>query len=102
MPEKWAIGPEMELKGAGCRALVLGGTRVALFFTESGWRAIEDRCTHADVRLSDGWVEAGCVSCPWHGAQFDLVTGEALTGPASRPVRTFPVRVEGGTVWIEV
>ncbi|MGY8689051.1 MAG: Rieske 2Fe-2S domain-containing protein, partial [Verrucomicrobiales bacterium] len=36
---------------------------------------IDDLCTHANARLSEGWLEEGCVACPWHGAQFDLESG---------------------------
>ena len=62
--------------------------------------AIEDSCTHARIPLSGGWVENGCVGCPWHGAEFDLKTGKALSLPATGRVATFPVRVEGDSVFV--
>lgn len=66
--------------------------------------AIEDRCTHDDGPLCDGyWDTATCtIECPRHGANFDLRTGRALTLPAYLPARTFPVRVEGGDVSVEI
>jgi 3-phenylpropionate/trans-cinnamate dioxygenase ferredoxin subunit len=66
--------------------------------------AIEDRCTHDDGPLCDGfWDEETCtIECPRHGASFDLRTGRALTLPAYLPARTFPVRVEAGVVSIEI
>jgi 3-phenylpropionate/trans-cinnamate dioxygenase ferredoxin component len=66
--------------------------------------AIEDRCSHDDGELClGGWDEAECrVVCPRHGAAFDLTTGRALSLPAYLPVRTFPVRVEDGSVKIDV
>jgi len=75
------------------KSVVVDGTRIAVFHTSEGFFAIEDRCTHAEVRLSDGWVEGACVACPWHGAQFDLRTGEALTGPAILATRSFPLQI---------
>jgi 3-phenylpropionate/trans-cinnamate dioxygenase ferredoxin subunit len=66
--------------------------------------AIEDRCSHDDGPLCEGmWDEGDCrVVCPRHGATFDLRTGAALTLPAYLPVRTFPVRVEDGVVFVDV
>jgi 3-phenylpropionate/trans-cinnamate dioxygenase ferredoxin subunit len=67
--------------------------------------AIEDRCSHDDGPLvSEGdWDPDTCVAvCPRHGAQFDVRTGRALTLPATEPVETFPVRVEGGVVKVEL
>jgi 3-phenylpropionate/trans-cinnamate dioxygenase ferredoxin subunit len=80
----------------------LGGIRVAVFHTPDGFLAIEDRCTHAEVRLSDGWVDGSCVSCPWHGAQFDLKTGAALSAPAILPTRTFPVTRSGDDLFVDL
>ncbi len=87
-----------EIPAGSMKAFRLEGVPVAVFHTAAGWRAIEDRCTHADVRLSDGWVDGNCVSCPWHGAQFDLSTGEALSGPAIEPTRAFEVQIVGDDV----
>jgi 3-phenylpropionate/trans-cinnamate dioxygenase ferredoxin subunit len=66
--------------------------------------AIEDRCSHDDGPVCLGvWDQDDCtVTCPRHGAQFDLRTGKALSLPAYLPVRTFPVRVEGGTVKVDI
>ncbi len=64
--------------------------------------AIEDRCSHDDGPLAEG-VLAGCaVECPRHGAQFDLKTGDALSMPASEAVATYAIKIEAGTVYIEV
>ena len=66
--------------------------------------AIEDRCSHDDGPLCEGdWdPEEGVVVCPRHGANFDIRTGEALTLPAFEPVATYPVRVVGGIVEVEL
>jgi nitrite reductase/ring-hydroxylating ferredoxin subunit len=55
-----------------------------------------------DNPLDEGDVEDGQIICPRHGARFDLATGEARRMPAVAPVRTFPVKVEGGAVFVEV
>ena len=66
--------------------------------------ALEDRCSHDDGPLCEGdWDEDDCVAiCPRHGSKFDLRTGRPLTLPAYLPVRTFPVRVDGDVVRVEV
>ncbi len=63
--------------------------------------ALEDLCTHDNGPLHEGEVEEGKIVCPRHGARFDLRTGRQ-TLPAPRPVKVFPVRVEGGLVYLEL
>lgn len=68
--------------------------------------AIEDRCSHAEVALSDGDVNGCEIECYLHGATFDVRTGDATGLPATAPVRTFPVTIEdpNGTaaVYVEI
>ena len=79
-----------------------GRLRLAVFHTESGFHVIDDRCSHAEASLSEGDVFADEVECPRHGAVFDLLTGEALSLPAVRPVNHYDVSVEDGVVAIVV
>jgi len=62
--------------------------------------AIEDMCSHAEASLSEGEVSDGKIECWLHGAEFDLRTGEALTPPASAPVQSFHVAIDGDVVTI--
>ena len=64
--------------------------------------AISDVCSHADVSLSEGEVEDGHVECWLHGSMFDLRTGKPTGLPATRPVPTFPVTVEGDDVLVQM
>lgn len=84
-----------ELPVGSVRAVELSGIAVALAHTPEGVFAIEDRCSHQDVPLSEGEVVDCTLECWLHGSAFDLRTGEPLGPPAVTPVRTFPVRVEG-------
>jgi 3-phenylpropionate/trans-cinnamate dioxygenase ferredoxin subunit len=59
-------------------------------------------CTHEAVHLADGLVMGHTIECPKHGGEFDYRTGEALRSPACRTLRTYPVRLDGGRVLIEV
>jgi 3-phenylpropionate/trans-cinnamate dioxygenase ferredoxin subunit len=89
----------------GTMKLVEEGTlRIGVFNCEGALHAIEDRCTHDDGPLCQGlWDPEECtITCPRHGARFDLGSGRALSLPAYLPARTFPVRIEDGIVMIEV
>ena len=64
--------------------------------------ALSDVCSHADVALSEGDVEDGKIECWLHGSMFDLRTGEPTGLPATRPVPTYPVTVEGDDVLVQM
>jgi 3-phenylpropionate/trans-cinnamate dioxygenase ferredoxin component len=59
-------------------------------------------CTHEQVHLSGGLVMDYVVECPKHNGQFDYRTGEAKRSPVCIDLKTYPVKVEGGLVLIEV
>lgn len=62
--------------------------------------AVGDACTHAGVRLSEGWLYDGRIECALHRALFDVASGVVLAPPARLPVPTHEVRVEGGDVYV--
>jgi len=64
--------------------------------------AIDDRCTHDDGPLGEGRLDGFQIECPRHGARFDIRDGRAVRMPAVSPVKAYPVRVEGGQVFVEV
>lgn len=89
------------------RCVVLEGQRIAVFRCGDEFFAIDDTCTHQEASLSEGFamedLKGRCVvECPFHGAHFDLRTGEAVTLPATKPVKKYNVRVEGEDVEVEL
>ena len=75
---------------------------IALFNVDGGHHAIADVCTHDDGPLADGEL-IGCeIECPRHFARFDLRDGSVTMPPAVRPLRVYPVRIEGGNVQVEI
>ena len=76
---------------------------VVIFQVGDGYYCIEDVCSHQEVALSDGRIDAAAcrVECSKHGSWFDLKTGEALNLPAVSPVKTFAVKVEGDDILVE-
>ena len=75
---------------------------VALFRVSDQFYATDDTCTHAAASLSDGYIDGDIVECPFHSARFCIRTGEVLSLPASEPLKTYPVKVEDGSVFVDV
>jgi 3-phenylpropionate/trans-cinnamate dioxygenase ferredoxin component len=64
--------------------------------------ALEDVCSHAEFPLTDGDVDGTTIECALHGSRFDLRSGKPLGPPATQPVRTYPVSVVDGDVYIDM
>ncbi len=78
--------------------------RVAVVRIEDAVYAIGDRCSHADVSLSEGtvWDDECQLECIKHGSMFSLISGAALTFPATQPVPVYEVRISGDDILIQV
>ena len=83
-------------------AIEVAGNKIALFNVDGTCYAIADACTHRGGPLSEGSLEGSTVTCPLHGADFDVCTGENLTPPAPAAVTSYNVRVEGDDVEVEI
>ena len=64
--------------------------------------ALEDCCSHQEFPLSEGTLQDGRIECVFHGAKFDVRSGRAVQLPAVKPVRTFPVEIRDGAVFVQV
>ena len=73
----------------------IAGTPVAVVRTEGEVFAVNDVCSHANVSLSEGEVENCQIECWLHGSSFDLRTGKPSGPPDTRPIPTYPVKIEG-------
>lgn len=73
---------------------------VALYRVDGQWCAIADRCPHAGARLSAGELEGTVLTCPKHGSQFDVRTGERLRGPADQAVASHRLVEDAGQLWL--
>ena len=90
-----------ELGPGQLKHVVINGTWIAIARTAEGFHAIDEVCTHQGGPLCDGTLVGTLVQCPWHGSRFDVRTGAVAAGPAEKPLRTFPVRVEQERVLVE-
>jgi len=97
------LGSLTELEvDSGQRVELSDDDAVALIRTEDAVYALVDCCTHEEYPLSEGFVEEGKVECVLHGSRFDLATGHPDIPPAVAPVRTFPVKVDGDDVLVDL
>ena len=67
----------------------------AVFDVAGSFCATQAKCTHRGGPLNEGALDGSTVTCPWHGSQFNVCTGAVLRGPATEPVKTYQVIVEG-------
>lgn len=81
--------------------VVIGDRIIAVFFHAGHWYAIDGMCAHQGGPLAKGHVADGCVTCPWHGWQYELATGTQTIN--RQPLQeTFSVRQVGGVVEIQL
>lgn len=95
------IAKAADLPPGSCGEFVAGDRIVALFNVAGHFHALDGICPHQGGPLGKGAL-AGCiVTCPWHGFQFDVTTGQHQTSK-SLAQATFPIKVENGEILVEI
>ena len=102
MPEWVRVASADECPPGQVLGVAAGRERIALINVEGDFYALLDRCSHQDYPLSDGELDGTRLECIYHGAKFDVCSGRAMQLPAIRPVKTFPVEVRDGAVFVEI
>jgi len=82
------------------RAFPVDGKMIAIFNDDGVFLAIDDFCPHMGASLAEGWLEKGCVACPWHAWRFQLSDGVWLDNPKIAAA-TFAVRVVGKRIEVD-
>ncbi|MBI2574735.1 Rieske (2Fe-2S) protein [Candidatus Woesearchaeota archaeon] len=82
------------------KTVVANGKEIALFNIGGNFYALSNKCVHKGGPLGEGELDNSTVTCPWHGWEYDVKTGQCLTMPVS--VETYPVKVEEEDVMVEV
>ncbi|MBI1903116.1 MAG: Rieske 2Fe-2S domain-containing protein [Planctomycetia bacterium] len=92
-----------ELPPGQCRPVMAGDLEVAVFNVDGQFYVLKNECPHAGGPLGEGFLEGPVVTCPWHGWQFDVTSGQAQ-GPASggRPRQAQRLRCEVDGEWLKV
>lgn len=92
-----------EIPVGGVTAFDVRDTRIAVADVGGTYYAFDDACTHEQCSLAEEGELAGTtLTCTCHGSEFDVRTGNVLAPPATLPVKTYRIRVEGDTLHIEV
>ena len=93
--------PTAECPPGTSRELVAGDRIVALFNVDGQFHALDGICPHQGGPLGKGKLQGCIVTCPWHGFQFDVTTGQHQASASLRQPQ-FTVKVEGDEVWAEI
>ena len=91
-----------DLEDGELLAVEVDGEPICLAKVNDSIYAFTDNCTHISGPLSEGDLEGEVVTCPWHGAQFNVRTGKVMRGPARQDILTYRVRVEGQSILLRL
>jgi len=81
-------------------AVAVQGREIALYGVDGEIWATDNTCTHGQARLCDGFLDGHEIECPLHQGKFDVRTGKALCAPLTEDLRSYPVKIEGGRVYV--
>ena len=91
-----------ELESGQGKLVEAEGKEIAIFNCDGTYYAIGNECPHVGGPLCEGEIDGSTVICPWHGAEFDLKSGEALAPPAEENINTYKVHIDGDLIKIEI
>lgn len=83
-------------------AVSVGDVEIALCNVDGTIYALNNICTHEYACMSDGLIEGDVIECPLHQAQFHIPTGKVLSSPAVVDLATYPVKIDGDDVYVQV
>ncbi|MBP0632462.1 non-heme iron oxygenase ferredoxin subunit [Cupriavidus sp. AcVe19-1a] len=83
-------------------AIAVQGKEIALYGVDGDVYATDNVCTHGHARLCDGFLEGHEIECPLHQGRFDIRNGAAMCAPLTEGIRTYPVRIEGDKVYLDL
>ena len=86
----------------GCAIKIPRQNPITIFHVGDEFFATDDTCTHAKFSLADGYIEDAEVVCALHEARFCLRTGRVLAPPATVPLKTYPVKIEAGDIFVDL
>lgn len=100
---EFRVADRSEVSSTEARTFRAGDREVILCDVDGEVYALDAICTHEDLPLEGGEIDDGRLECPWHGAVYEICTGEVRALPATRPLEVFPVRVDAdGGVFVTV
>jgi 3-phenylpropionate/trans-cinnamate dioxygenase ferredoxin component len=97
-----ALAKAEDIPPGQCRAFDVDDRMIAVFNLDGEFHATDNICTHEYAELCDGMIIDGQIQCPMHGARFDIRTGAVTAPPAYEPLNTYPVRLDGDTLEVDL
>ncbi len=82
--------------------VVVMGRDIAIYAVGDEVFATDNLCTHGHARLCNGFLEGHEIECPLHQGRFDVRDGRPTCAPVTEPLRTYPIKVEGGRVYVQI
>jgi naphthalene 1,2-dioxygenase ferredoxin component len=80
--------------------IVVAGRDIAVYNAQGEFFATDNICTHGHARLCEGFLEGHEIECPLHQGRFDVRTGQPTCAPVTEAIRSYPIRIEGGRVFL--
>ncbi len=103
MSENWIdVTATDAVPGEDVIGIDIAGKSLALYQVEGEIYATDNICTHGNARLCDGFLEGHEIECPLHQGKFDIRNGKAMCAPLTEDVRTYPVKIEGSRVFVDL
>ena len=102
MEGKISFGKESDFAEGIMKGFLVGSHKILVAKIDGKFYAVDSVCTHAKGPLDKGPMKEGIVTCPWHGSEFNIKTGDVVRGPAVEPLHKYEVTVENGELFLTV
>ncbi|WP_207002462.1 non-heme iron oxygenase ferredoxin subunit [Trinickia mobilis] len=80
--------------------VIIAGKDLAIYSVDGDIFASDNLCTHGHARLCDGFLDGHDIECPLHQGKFDVRSGEPTCAPVTEAIRTYPIKIENGRVYV--
>ena len=102
MAEFVEVAKTGDLKPGEAKVVFAKGKKYTLYNVDGKFYATQEYCTHEEGDLGEGFLDDKVITCPLHGAMFDVTSGKVLEGPATEDIKTYETRVQGNKILIKV
>ncbi len=91
-----------DVKNGELKVFEVNGESIILINLNGEFFAFKNQCSHMELELDEAEIDGEILTCPWHGAQFNIRTGDVVRLPASEPLEKYDVKVKDGKIYIKI
>ena len=102
MAEFVKVAKETDIEIGSCKSFVVGDDEIIIARTEIGFHAFKDECSHDGAPFDEDELDGRQITCPRHGATFDIVTGDVTGPPALVSLEMYEVKIEDGNLLVNL